>query len=79
MVVVRIDAAPSTISVIQAYAPTSAAAYEEIEEFYSALEKMLASLSKSYMKLVLADFKTSKLGRLIAVMLIVGVLSIIMV
>ena len=42
MEVVRIDTAPSTMSVIQAYATNSAALNGEIEEFYHALEETLA-------------------------------------
>lgn len=47
MAVIRMDAAPSTVSIIQAYAPTSAAPDEEKEEFYSVLEETLASLPRS--------------------------------
>ena len=54
--VVRIDAASSTISVIQAYAPTSAAPDEGIEEFYKVLEETLASLPRSNIRQVLGDF-----------------------
>lgn len=39
---VRMDATPFTISIIEAYAPTSVAPDEEIENFYSVLEGTLA-------------------------------------
>ena len=61
-VVVRISAAPSAVSVIQVYVQTSAAADEEIEEFYSVLEGILASLLRSDIKLALGNFN-AKVGK----------------
>ena len=55
MAVVRFDAAPFIVSVIQAYAPTSAAQDEEIKEFYGVLAETLTSLPSKDMKLVLGD------------------------
>lgn len=62
MAVVRIDAPPSNLNVVQVYAPTSAVPDEETEEFYSVLEETLASLLRSEIKLVLVNFKT-KVGK----------------
>lgn len=61
--VVQINAAPSTISTIQAYAPTSAAPEEEIDEFYSVLEGILALLPRSHIKLMLEYFN-AKIGKI---------------
>ena len=61
MTIVGIDVTPSTIKVMQAYAPSSAAPDEEIEEFYSILEETLVSQPRSNIKLVLVDLM-QKLG-----------------
>lgn len=62
LTVVRIEAAPHNLSIIQAYAPISAALDEAIDEFYGVLEETLASVPRSDVVLVLGNFST-KVGK----------------
>lgn len=50
-----------TLSVIQVYAPTSAAKIQEIEKFYSEIDDALDIVSKSTWKIIVGDFN-SKIG-----------------
>lgn len=50
---VRMETAPHNVSIIQAYAPTSATPDEKINKFYCILEETLASFPRSDVVLVL--------------------------
>lgn len=60
-IAVRIDEDPTPFSIVQAYARTGASD-EEIERFYSDLEELLNSLSRSDVLLTLGDFN-AKVGQ----------------
>ncbi len=62
LAVVRMDVTPHVMSIIQAYAPTSAAPDEEMDEFYGALEETLASIPRSDVTIVMGDFN-AKVGK----------------
>ena len=61
MMSVRINSKPNPISVLQVYAPTSAAADIEHEDFYSDLQSLIDSIPKKDVLIIQGDFN-AKVG-----------------
>ena len=61
IITARFDAAPCKITVIHAYAPTSASCDKNIEAFYSILEDVLATIHKKDIIIIIGDWN-AKIG-----------------
>ena len=61
VITARFDAAPHKITVIHAYAPTTASSDEDIEAFYSILEDALAKVHKKDIIIITGDWN-AKIG-----------------
>ncbi|XP_073841564.1 uncharacterized protein [Musca autumnalis] len=59
---IRIDAKPITINVIQVYAPSSDKSSEEVEAFYDEIEELLQLTKQHEITIIQGDFK-AKVGR----------------
>ena len=59
---IRLQARPINISVIQVYAPTSAASDEDIDAFYNQLQDVIDGLPKKDVLMVIGDFN-AKIGK----------------
>ncbi|CAF4378340.1 unnamed protein product, partial [Rotaria sp. Silwood2] len=57
----RFDAAPFKISIIHAYAPTSASSEEEIEAFYNDIEEVITKTDKKDVIILTGDWN-AKIG-----------------
>ena len=62
MIVVRLNARPKNITVIQAYAPTATAEEEIAETFYEELERVTTKIPKRDITMMIEDFN-AKVGR----------------
>ena len=62
IILVRINARPHNISIIQFYAPTSASTEEEIEEFYSQLKEVIDKIPSCDVTLIMGD-ANAKVGK----------------
>ena len=62
VLVVRLNAKPRNITLIQVYGPTTAATDEEVERFYQDLSQAVKQVPKRDMLLVMGDFN-AKVGR----------------
>ena len=62
VLVVRLEAKPRNITLIQVYGPTTAATDEEMERFYQDLLQAVKQVPKGDMRLVMGDFN-AKVGR----------------
>ncbi|XP_072043194.1 craniofacial development protein 2-like [Amphiura filiformis] len=61
IITIRIQGKPMNMSVIQAYAPTSASSDEEIQQFYDQLQQAIDSIHKRDILVVTGDFN-AKVG-----------------
>jgi len=62
VLVVRLQAKPRNVTLIQVYGPTTAATDEEMERFYQDLSQAVKHVLKGNMLLVMGDFN-AKVGR----------------
>ena len=60
--VVKLNAKPFNINIIQVYAPTSASTEEELEEFYEELDKFKKECKDDEVNIVMGDCN-AKIGR----------------
>ena len=61
LITMRLAGKPLNISLVQAYAPTSTASDEEMEQFYQQLQKSMATIPKKDVLLVMGDWN-AKVG-----------------
>ena len=61
LLVVRIQATPVPITIIQVYAPTSSCSAEEIDDFYEKLQAVIDAMKSRQVCVVMGDFN-AKLG-----------------
>jgi exonuclease III len=62
-VVVRVNAKPVDLVVVQCYAPTTAADEDEVEEFFETLQAVLRKWKNKGMLVILGDFN-AKVGEI---------------
>ena len=62
MLVVRLNARPKNITLVQVYAPTAAAKEEVIEVFDKDLERVIRNIFKGDVAIMMADFN-AKVGK----------------
>ena len=58
----RIQAKPHNNSILQCYAPTSAASDEEIENFYTSLQETIDTIRNRDIKIIIGDMN-AKIGK----------------
>lgn len=62
LIVIRLEAQPMNISIIQVYAPTSSYTDEEIEEFYDQLQNLVNDIPKKDILITMGDWN-AKVGQ----------------